>query len=151
MERADFLAWLGGLQSSIVGALEGVERAAASEAGGRSQPATFLRDAWSKEPGATLSGEGLSCVLEGGRTFERAAVLLLWQNFIKPFSERHGGGTPAMRLGLRDQPESVQSVLKERLFPARVGLPEEWRRYYFREVATPGIARARRHTLRLAG
>lgn len=76
MERADFLAWLGGLQSSIVGALEGVERIAASEAGGRSQPATFLRDAWTKEPGATLSGQGLSCVLEGGRTFERAAVLL---------------------------------------------------------------------------
>jgi hypothetical protein len=82
---------------------------------------------------------------------ERAALLLLWQNFVKPFSERRGGGTPAMRLGLRTKPESLGGILKERLFPSRVGLPEPWSAYYRREIPTPGIARPRGHRLRRAG
>jgi coproporphyrinogen III oxidase len=68
MHSVDFLAWLRELQASIVTALEDVER----KVGG----GAFLRDPWTKEPSAALSGEGLSCVLEGGRVFERAAVLL---------------------------------------------------------------------------
>ena len=81
---------------------------------------------------------------------ERAAVLLLWQNFMKPFSERHGGGTPAMRLGLRSRPLPVRELLARRLFPERVGLPEEWRGYYCGEVRTRRIPRERRHQLKLA-
>jgi hypothetical protein len=38
---------------------------------------------------------------------ERAALLLLWQNFAKPFSERRGGGTPAMRVGIRARAEAM--------------------------------------------
>jgi transposase-like protein len=78
---------------------------------------------------------------------ERAAVLLLWRNFIKPFSERHGGGTPAMRLGLRPQALSVAQVLGQRLFPSRVALPQPWNDYYRRQVSTPGIRHPRNHTL----
>jgi hypothetical protein len=78
-------------------------------------------------------------------------VLFLWLNFGKQFSERHGGGTPAMRLGLRDRPVSVRDLLKQRLFPARVGLATEWARYYRREVPTRRIANPRRHRLKLAG
>ena len=81
---------------------------------------------------------------------ERAALLLVYLNFTKPFSERHGGGTPAMRLGLRTRPVPVAEILEARLFPARVALPAEWERYYRREVPTRRIPRARRHTLRLA-
>lgn len=72
MNDADFLSWLRGLQSSIVAALEERERAAGGELGA----VTFLRDAWKKEPGAALSGDGLSCIIEGGRIFERAGVML---------------------------------------------------------------------------
>jgi transposase-like protein len=82
---------------------------------------------------------------------ERAAVLFLWLNFGKQFSERHGGGTPAMRLGLRDRPVPVRDLLKQRLFPARVGLPTEWARYYWREVPTRRISNPRKHRLKLAG
>jgi hypothetical protein len=81
---------------------------------------------------------------------ERAAVLLVWRNFIKPFSERHGGGTPAMRLGLREGPLSWRAVLSVRLFPSRDRLPTPWGEYYRRSIETPGIARPRRHQLRLA-
>jgi transposase-like protein len=80
----------------------------------------------------------------------RAAWLLLWQNFSKRFSERRGGGTPAMRLGLRDRPVPIRELLRERLFPTRVDLPPEWARYYWGEVRTRRIAHERRHRLKLA-
>jgi len=81
---------------------------------------------------------------------ERAAWLLLWQNFSKPFSERHGGDTPAMRLQLRDRPVPIEELLRARLFPSRITLPEEWARYYRGEVRTRRIANERRHRLNLA-
>ncbi|MBM3960796.1 MAG: coproporphyrinogen III oxidase, partial [Planctomycetes bacterium] len=36
----------------------------------------FRRDAWQKAPDEPLSGDGVTCVLEGGRVFERAGVML---------------------------------------------------------------------------
>jgi len=81
---------------------------------------------------------------------ERAAILLLWCNEIKPFSERHGGATRAMRLGLRVRPLSVAELLQQRRFPARVGLPEVWQRYYGRALEEREIPAPRRHALRLA-
>src|SRR5262249_37598359 len=38
---------------------------------------------------------------------ERAALLVLWRNLVKPFSENNGGGTPAMRIGLQERPLTV--------------------------------------------
>jgi transposase-like protein len=81
---------------------------------------------------------------------ERAAWLLVWQNFTKPFSERRGGGTPAMRLGLTSRPIPIRELLSRRLFPARVELPAEWARYYRGEVVTRSLANERRHRLQLA-
>ena len=81
---------------------------------------------------------------------ERAAWLMVWQNFTKQFSERRGLGTPAMRLGLRDRPAPVREILCRRLFPERVKLPVEWARYYSGEVATRFIKNERRHRLKLA-
>lgn len=81
---------------------------------------------------------------------ERAAWLVLWQNFSKPFSERRGGGTPAMRLGLRERPVPIRELLQARLFPTIVELPPEWARYYRGEVRTRGITHEQRHRLKLA-
>ena len=81
---------------------------------------------------------------------ERAALLLVWKNFIKPFSENHDGGTPAMRAGFLDRPLEVSEILRERRFPFRVGLPSPWQGYYQRLVPTARIANPRRHNLRLA-
>jgi len=81
---------------------------------------------------------------------ERAAVLLVWKNFMKPFSENHGGGTPAMRLGIREGPLTVAGVLKERLFPFRVGLPSPRLEYYNRLLPTARIRSPRPHGLRFA-
>jgi len=81
---------------------------------------------------------------------ERGAWLLAWRNLVKPFSEQHGGGTPAMRVGLTKGPWSVRRLLRERQFVSRVDLPESWRTYYGRWVDTVGITNPRRHRLRLA-
>jgi len=80
----------------------------------------------------------------------RAAWLLAWQNFAKPYSERHEGGTPAMRAGLATRRIPVEELLRWRRFPGRLGLPEEWRSYYYGEVPTRRIRNERRHTLKLA-
>src|SRR5262249_18560072 len=53
----------------------------------------------------------------------RAAWLIVWQNWSKWFSERHGGGTPAMRLGLAERLVPIREILSRRLFPSRVALP----------------------------
>ena len=81
---------------------------------------------------------------------ERAALLLVWQNFSKPFSERRGLGTPAMRLGLKDRPIPLREILRWRLFPERVRLPAEWARYHAGEVLTRYLKNERRHRSKLA-
>jgi hypothetical protein len=81
---------------------------------------------------------------------ERAAVLIAWRNYIKPFSENHGGGTPAMRVGIRERSASWSDLLGERMFHTRVRLPNPWSEYYWRKVPTRPIPNAREHRLRRA-
>jgi transposase-like protein len=81
---------------------------------------------------------------------ERLAILQVWRNFIKPFSERRGGGTPAERLGLCKSALTVAHVLAKRLFPSLLGLPERVMRYYRRFTETAAIQVNRRHRLRFA-
>ena len=81
---------------------------------------------------------------------ERAAWLIAWQNWSKQFSERRGGGTPAMRLGLVQRPIPIREILKSRLFPRRTPLSKEWWTYYRGEVRTRRFRREKRHCLKLA-
>jgi transposase-like protein len=76
---------------------------------------------------------------------ERLWVLLVWRNYMKWFSERRGGGTPAMRLGLLERRVTPKELLKERLFVTRLGLPERWRPYYWGQVRTREIRNCREH------
>jgi transposase-like protein len=78
---------------------------------------------------------------------ERLAIFQVWRNFVKAFSERHGGGTPAERLGMAKRALRVEEVLEKRLFLTRVGLPERLLRYYRRETRTRRIPRGRTHRL----
>ncbi|RMX04994.1 oxygen-dependent coproporphyrinogen oxidase [Corticibacter populi] len=57
--------YLLGLQQSIIDALEAIEREAGS--GKR-----FVRDAWRKEAGQALQGDGITRIIEDGTVFERA-------------------------------------------------------------------------------
>ena len=78
---------------------------------------------------------------------ERAAVLVLWQNFSKHFSENGRAGSPAMFAGITDRLIPIPELLEERLFPSRVALPTPWRDYYRRLVPTRRIENPRIHRL----
>jgi hypothetical protein len=81
---------------------------------------------------------------------ERVAWLLVWRNCCKPFSENHGGGTPATRAGLKQHPMSIEGLLQWRLFTKRLAVPQEWKRYYDRLEHAPGTKKARLHKLKNA-
>lgn len=97
-----------------------------------------------------LKRESIAFAKRHQAVIDRAALLVLWRNFTKRFSENHDGGTPAMRLGLRENPVSPKQLLSERLFPSRIELPEPWPAYYRRLEDTPGIENPTRHALKLA-
>ena len=76
---------------------------------------------------------------------ERLAILLVWRNTMKSFSEKRRDATPAQRLGLLPRRLTVEDVLAERLFPSRIVLPPRWAAYYWREIPTRRIANPARH------
>ena len=50
-----------------------------------------------------------------------------------------------MRLGIAKRRLTVEEVLKERIFPLRVELPERWADYYWRRIRTRRIPNGRVH------
>jgi hypothetical protein len=81
---------------------------------------------------------------------ERLAILIVWRNYAKSFSENRRDATPAMTLGLADRKLTPADVLRMRLFPWLIGLPARWERYYRRLVSTGPRGTSRPHELRLA-
>jgi transposase-like protein len=73
----------------------------------------------------------------------RMWVMLVWRNYVKWFSERRRGGTPAMRAGVCGRRLSVGEILRWRLFPARVGLPQAWADHYWGRVPARQYPHAR--------
>ena len=128
------------------------ERTSSKEARTRGNPLFPVNrlDLLLRHNGANHKRETIAFSKRHQAVVERAALLVLWQNYCKPFSERRGGETPAMRLSLRRRRIPLGEVLKWRLFPERVRLPQVWAAYYRRELTTPGIANQRRHRLKLA-
>lgn len=78
-------AYFTGLQARLMATLEAVE----GEAGAR-----FRVDPWVKEAGAGLAGNGCTCIIEGGRVFERGGVA---------FSQVSGASLPASATAKRPE------------------------------------------------
>ena len=79
---------------------------------------------------------------------ERGFLLAVWRNLVKARSERRPDPTtPAMRLGLTDQPWTWARVLARRLFAWRIPLPQRWLTVYRREWLTPELGPNRPHNL----
>ncbi len=78
-------AYFTGLQARIVSAAESLE----GEGGKR-----FHADAWQKDAGQALGGGGCTCIIEGGRVFERGGVA---------FSHVTGPGLPASATAKRPE------------------------------------------------
>ncbi len=81
---------------------------------------------------------------------ERLAILQVWRNYVKAFSEKTQGRTPAQRLGVLAEKLTFADILARRLFPGRIQLPARIQRYYDRDVVTRRIPRCRRHELSYA-
>ncbi|MCP5060100.1 MAG: hypothetical protein GY937_25640 [bacterium] len=80
----------------------------------------------------------------------REAIHRVWRNHVKQLSERRGGGTPAMALGMDEAPLSWEKILGKRIFPSRIELPEPLRKAYFGRIPTRQLPRARAHLLSYA-
>ncbi len=81
---------------------------------------------------------------------ERLWIFLTWRNYMKSFSERHPGESPAMRLGMADHLISVTELLARRRFLTRVQLPDRWLVYYRSLTPTRRIQRIAVHRLKFA-
>ena len=76
---------------------------------------------------------------------ERLAVFAVWKNFRKRRWEKRCRKTPAMEAGIADRVWTEADILRKRLFPSRVVLPERWKDYYWRRVQTVALAVNRQH------
>jgi transposase-like protein len=87
---------------------------------------------------------------ETGSSVARMWVMVAWRNYSKWCSEQRHEDTPAMRLGLCSRRLSVRMMLKERLFPSQVELPEAWAEHYWGQLSSRQIGNPKRHTLKYA-
>ena len=97
----------------------------------------------------SLANHGRETIAFGKRhnaVMERGFLMLVWRNFIKWRSERKPDRrTPAMLVGLTDEPWDWQRLLARRLFPSQQNLPPEWRALYRRDLVTPEVGHNHRH------
>ena len=109
-----------------------------------------LLDLWIRHNGANHKRETIAFSKRRASAADRMAILMVWRNWMKEFSERHGGGSPAMRLGLTDRLLEVGELLRTRLFPTRIPIPEAWKAYYWRTLKTRAIPNCKQHALKYA-
>ena len=106
-----------------------------------------LMDLLFRENSANHKRETIAFSKRNASVVDRAAVLFLWRNYAKKYSENHDGGSPAMRAGIAERYLTSEELLEKRLFPTRIRLPEPWRSYYRRDVPTRRIRNPRLHRL----
>ncbi|MHC4492903.1 MAG: hypothetical protein ACYTDU_14895 [Planctomycetota bacterium] len=80
----------------------------------------------------------------------RAAIWVVWRNYMKSRSENRRDDPPAVALGVLPRRLRVPDVLKARRFPWRVW-PTGWlKRCYFARIRTRSLAHCRAHALTYA-
>jgi transposase-like protein len=80
----------------------------------------------------------------------RAAIWLVWRNYVKSRSEQRRDSPPAVALGLIDRAYTVRELLRVRRFPWRQGLSGWLARCYFGSIPTRRLVPCRVHQLRYA-
>jgi hypothetical protein len=109
-----------------------------------------LLDLLIRHSGSNHKRETIAFSKRSQSAIARLWVFLVWRNYLKWFSERRRGETPAMRAGVSPRRWSVNRVLAGRFFPRRIGLPERWQTYYHGLTPTRCIPTARAHRLKYA-
>lgn len=80
----------------------------------------------------------------------RAAIWVVWRNYIKSRSENRRDSPPAELLGLIRKRLSVEEVLRSRLFPTRIKLSKWVKRCYDGRIPTRRLAKLRVHQPKFA-
>jgi len=80
----------------------------------------------------------------------RAAIWMVWRNYVKSRSERRRDAPPAVALGLIERAFTVRELLRVRRFPWRQRLSGWLERCYFGRIPTRRLARCCPHRLRYA-
>jgi transposase-like protein len=70
---------------------------------------------------------------------ERLWLFLVWRNYVKSFSEKKRDQTPAERAGVTDRRWSLRELVRRRLFPGRIQLPERWKIHYDGVITTRAL------------
>jgi len=80
----------------------------------------------------------------------RLAHYQLYRNWMRPFSERKGGASPAIHAGVATRLLTPEEVLGDRLFPSLEVLPERGGQYYRKTLPTRALERNTVHALKYA-
>jgi len=78
-------------------------------------------------------------------SIERMWLHLAWKNYVKPFSEKTRGSTPAQRSSFTARKWSFRELFRKRRFPGRVVLPRRWKAHFDGTTPTLGFGSAKRN------
>ena len=104
-------------------------------------------DLWLRHSGANHKRETIAFSKRRASVVERCAMLGVYLNYQKSFSEKKRDQTPGQQLGIMKTKLRTREILAGRLFPSQIPLPRPWQRYYRREVVTRCIPNGKRHRL----
>jgi hypothetical protein len=109
-----------------------------------------LADLLLRHTGANHKRETIAFSKRRQGALYRAAIWLVWRNYVKSTSEQRRDEPPAVRQGILGRRLTVGKILRERQFPWRVALHGWLARCYFGRIPTRRIPRCREHRLRYA-
>jgi hypothetical protein len=109
-----------------------------------------LADLLLRHTGANHKRETIAFSKRRQGALYRAAIWLVWRNYVKSTSERRQDDPPAVRLGILRRRMTVEEILRERQFPWRVELRGWLAGCYFGRIPTRRIRCCREHRLRYA-
>jgi len=109
-----------------------------------------LADLLLRHTGANHKRETIAFSKRRQGALYRAAIWLVWRNYVKSTSEKRRDDPPGVTLGLIPKRLRVEDVLRARRFPWRLELGEWLARCYYGRIPTRRIPRCRTHRLRYA-
>jgi transposase-like protein len=110
-----------------------------------------LADLLLRHSGANHKRETIAFSKRRQGALYRAAVWLVWRNYIKARSERKRDAPPAVLIGVALRAWSAKEVLRVRLFPWREARLRGWlERCYRARIPTRRLHRCREHRLKYA-
>jgi hypothetical protein len=105
-----------------------------------------LADLLLRHSGANHKRETIAFSKRRQGALYRAAIFIVWRNYVKPFSELRRDAPPGVRVGVIEEPLRVEALLRRR----EVALCPWLRRCYRGEIPTRRIARIYTHRLTYA-